>query len=129
MLGKRETSVYGFETLKDLEDKIKKFAKENNIEVECFQSNTEGFIVDKIHSSQQVDAIIINAGAYTHTSIAIRDALLSINKPFIEVHISNVFSREPFRHHSYLSDIAVAVITGLSFDGYISAINYFIHKQ
>jgi 3-dehydroquinate dehydratase-2 len=128
MLGKRETSVYGNQTLKELESFIVTYGQQCNADIKCFQSNSESGIIDEIHKALDMDAIIINAGAYTHTSVAIRDALLAVNKPFIEVHISNVFKREPFRHHSYLSDIAEAVITGLGFSGYIYAVDYLINK-
>lgn len=95
------------------------------MDIDFFQSNSEGEIVDCIQKASGYDGIIINAGAYTHTSIAIRDALLSINAKFIEVHLSNVFAREPFRHHSYLSDIAIGVIAGFKEDSYLMAVDYF----
>lgn len=96
----------------------------------CFQSNTEGAIVDRIHQAktENVDAIIINPGAYTHTSIAIRDAFLAVNIPFIEVHLTNIFARESFRHHSYLSDIAKGCIIGLGIEGYRLAAEFFLTR-
>jgi 3-dehydroquinate dehydratase-2 len=125
MLGKREPSVYGDLNFNGLLSKIKMLADELDIETVFFQSNLEGELVNKIQESEGFDGIIINAGAYTHTSIAIRDALLSVSIPFIEVHISNVYSREPFRHHSYLSDIAKGVIAGFGVYGYLFALQYF----
>jgi 3-dehydroquinate dehydratase-2 len=93
------------------------------------QSNSEGALVNKIQSlhNDKVDFLIINPAAYTHTSVAMRDALSAVKVPFIEVHLSNVYAREPFRHHSYFSDIAVAVISGLGADGYIAALNFAIN--
>ena len=125
MLGQRETGHYGDISFYELEDLIRDEAVKQGIEVDFFQSNSEGAIVDCIQQAGSYDGIILNAGAYTHTSIAIRDALLSIKAKFIEVHLSNVFAREPFRHHSYLSDIAVGVIAGFREDSYLMALNYF----
>ena len=105
LLGTREPEIYGHETIKDLENMLKKVADELNVDIECYQSNHEGDIVDKIQNSRnKVDFILLNAGAYTHTSVAIRDALAGIDMPFYEIHISNVHNREEFRHHSFLSD-------------------------
>lgn len=113
MLGIRENSIYGSKTLSDIEDRISELCKENNVDLIKFQSNYEGDIVEHIQACfGSIDGILINAGAYTHTSIAIRDALLSVNIPFIEIHMSNVYSREEFRHKSYLSDKAIGVICG-----------------
>ena len=125
MLGQREPGHYGDISFYELEDLIRDEAAKQSIEVDFFQSNSEGAIVDCIQQAGSYDGIILNAGAYTHTSIAIRDALLSIKAKFIEVHLSNVFAREPFRHHSYLSDIAVGVIAGFREDSYLMALNYF----
>ncbi|HHS49472.1 MAG TPA: type II 3-dehydroquinate dehydratase [Desulfurella acetivorans] len=127
MLGKREPNIYGKLTLAELEESINKLAKSLGVEVEFFQSNYEGAIVEKIHQSfEKIDGIIINPGAFTHTSIAIRDAFLSVNIPFVEVHLSNIFKREPFRHKSYLSDIAQGVISGLGEYAYTCALNYLV---
>ncbi len=127
MLGMREPEKYGSLTLYEIENRIKSHFKEHNVEIEFFQSNSEEKIIEKIHSVlKEVNGIVINAGAYTHTSIAIRDALLSVAIPFVEVHISNIFSRENFRHNSFLSDIAVGVISGLGWRGYIYAVDYLI---
>ncbi len=119
LLGTREPGIYGSATLKDVEDRLKSLGQELNCDVDCFQSNYEGAIVDKIQQSRDVsNFILINAGALTHTSVAVRDALLSVSVPFFEVHISNVHAREEFRHHSYLSDKAVGVIAGFGIEGY-----------
>lgn len=128
MLGKREPGIYGTVSLSEIEDNINKIAKNLGVEVEFFQSNYEGAIVEKIHQAfGKIDGIIINPGAFTHTSIAIRDAFLSVNIPFVEVHLSNIFSREPFRHKSYLSDIAQGVISGLKEYSYTCALNYLVN--
>ena len=119
MLGVREPEIYGHETLKDLEKMLQNVAKELDVKIEFYQSNHEGDIVDTIQQSyKKVDFILLNAGAYTHTSVAIRDALAGIDMPFYEIHISNVHKREEFRHHSFLSDVAVGVIVGFGLDGY-----------
>jgi 3-dehydroquinate dehydratase-2 len=124
MLGRREKGIYGDATLDSICEEMKVKA-DGRCELEFFQSNHEGDIIDMIHRTDAC-AIIINAGAYTHTSIAIRDALLSVSLPFIEVHLSNVFSREDFRHKSYISDIAKGVITGFGVKSYLLALDYFI---
>ncbi len=133
LLGKREPEIYGHTTLADIEARLNKFADSYDTELICIQSNHEGQLVDDIQHyglladlESQVDAIIINPGAFTHTSVAIRDALLATQKPFIEVHLSNVHSREPFRQHSYLSDVAVGVICGLGHLGYQMALEYWL---
>ncbi len=119
LLGTREPQIYGSATLKDLDERLDRVADELDVNLEHFQSNHEGDIVDKIQQSRGlIDFILLNAGAYTHTSVAIRDALAGIDIPFFEIHISNVHRREEFRHHSYLSDIAVGVIVGFGLDGY-----------
>lgn len=125
MLGKREPGHYGGITFMELEELIRERAENHGIAIDFFQSNNEGDIVTCIQQAENYDGIIINAGAYTHTSIAIRDALLSIKAKFIEVHLSNVFAREPFRHQSYLSDIALGVIAGFKEDSYLLALDYF----
>lgn len=129
MLGKREASQYGSITYDDLEVLILDKAGDLGISVDIFQSNFEGEIVEKIHNAEGYNGIIINAGAYTHTSIAIRDALLSIRARFIEVHLSNVYSREPFRHKSMLSDIAIGVIAGFRELSYLLALEYFVAED
>ena len=118
MLGKREPEIYGKFTYQDLVEFTEDTAKSMGFDVEVFQSNSEAEIVDRIQTASNIDGIIINAGAYTHTSIAIRDALLSVGIPIVEVHLSNIFAREDFRKKSYISDIAVGVISGFGREGY-----------
>ena len=123
MLGIREPGVYGTETLETLCEKIRKKADLLNAQVECYQSNIEGEIINKIHSAMGVyDGIVINPGAFTHYSYAIRDALSSINVPAIEVHISNVHKREEFRHKSVTAPVCVGQICGLGTNGYLYAL-------
>ena len=125
MLGIREPEIYGKSTYKDLVELIKEHAKEKGIETECFQSNHEGYIVDKIQEAYGIfDGIVINPGAYTHTSVAILDALKSVGIPAVEVHISDVDSREEFRKTSYVSLYCKKRITGKGFDGYLEAIDF-----
>lgn len=119
MLGFREINKYGTMTLKDLEKELYAFSFELGIDIETFQSNIEGEIIDKIHSAKdRFDGIIINAGAYTHTSIAIRDAISAVNIPSIEIHITNIYKREEFRHHSYLAPVCLGQITGFGVNSY-----------
>ncbi|OLN96606.1 Catabolic 3-dehydroquinase 1 [Colletotrichum chlorophyti] len=125
LLGTREPHIYGSTTLEQLEASSKEHAKSLGADLQAFQSNTEGAIVERIHAARgNTDVIIINPAAYTHTSVAIRDALLGVDIPFIELHISNTHARESFRHHSYLSDKAVAVIMGFGIHGYGYAIDH-----
>jgi 3-dehydroquinate dehydratase II len=120
LLGQREPDHYGRLTLDAINDRLADLARANGLDLQAFQSNAEHELVAHIQaaSNQKVDFIVINPAAYTHTSIALRDALLGVDIPFIEVHLSNVYRREAFRHRSYLSDIAVGVITGLGPIGY-----------
>lgn len=128
MLGIREPDIYGKKTYKDLCSMIESFAKENNIEVELYQSNYEGDIVTKIQNAyKNFDGIVINPAAYTHTSVAILDALKAVGIRTCEVHISDVNEREPFRHLSYVSYYAEKSFIGLGFDGYIEAIKYLMN--
>jgi 3-dehydroquinate dehydratase II len=131
LLGLREPDIYGSGSLDDLEIALKHEFTKINAALSFFQSNHEGAIIDTIHSSVDFNynGIVINAGAYTHTSIGIRDALSGVKIPFVEVHISNVYAREAFRHHSYLSPIAQAVICGAGRDGYRFAIEYLIKNS
>jgi 3-dehydroquinate dehydratase II len=123
MLGKREPDVYGTETLQDIDTELKRRSDHLEIELITFQSNHEGAIVDAIQDAMgKFSGVIINPAAYTHTSIAIRDALLLLDVPIIEVHLSNIHAREPFRHKSMISDIARAQISGLGAQGYFSAL-------
>ncbi|GBL32260.1 3-dehydroquinate dehydratase [Methylophilaceae bacterium] len=129
LLGEREPQHYGKQTLEDIDQALKTIASAKSIKLETMQSNSEGDLVNKIQSlhNDKVDFLIINPAAYTHTSVAMRDALSAVKVPFIEVHLSNVYARESFRHHSYFSDIAVAVISGLGAEGYIAALNFAIN--
>ena len=123
MLGQREPDKYGTQTLQDIVDDLQAQAASSNVALTHFQSNAEFELIDRVHAAMgTVDAIIINPAAFTHTSVALRDALLSVNIPFIEVHLSNVHAREPFRHHSYFSDVAAGVIVGLGAMGYSLAL-------
>ncbi|WP_435751555.1 type II 3-dehydroquinate dehydratase [Thauera sp. AutoDN2] len=126
LLGTREPEIYGATTLADVESGLRTQGGTLGVEVLCFQSNHEGAIVDRIHQArgEGVGWILINPGAYTHTSVAIRDALAGVAIPFVEVHISNVHKREVFRHHSYLSDVAEAVMAGFGTQGYVLALQY-----
>lgn len=123
MLGKREKEFYGSITLDTINSNLTKIAESLSVGVEFFQSNNEGSIVDRIHQATDIDGMIINLGAYTHTSLAIRDALLLLKKPFVEVHLSNIYSREIFRHKSFISDIAIGVIAGFKEESYYLALN------
>ena len=126
LLGKREPTVYGNQTFESFYLELK--SQFQDVELEYFQSNTEGAIIDKLHEvGFGFDGIVLNAGAYTHTSIAIADAIRSLPTPVIEVHISNVFKRESFRHHSYLSEVCKGCIVGFGMDSYRLAINAILH--
>lgn len=119
MLGLRETEKYGTMTLKDLEKELYAFSFELGIDIETFASNFEGEIVEKIHSSKDnFDGIVINAGAYTHTSVAIRDAITSVDLPAVEVHMTNIYKREEFRHYSYLAPVCIGQISGFGANSY-----------
>ena len=123
LLGTREPEIYGNKTLNDIEEDLIKVAMGKSINLECFQSNHEGEIVDKIQSSvSSIHGILINAGALTHTSISIRDALIGSKIPFVELHISNIFSREEFRKESFLTDKAIGIISGFGITSYFLAL-------
>ena len=123
MLGTREPEKYGNQTLADIVDGLQKQAQALNVSLDHLQSNAEHALIDRIHQAKDnVDYILINPAAFTHTSVALRDALLAVSIPFIEIHLSNVHAREPFRHHSYLSDVAAGVICGFGADGYTWAL-------
>lgn len=130
LLGTREPEVYGEESLSHLEDAATLHAQQLGASLIVFQSNHEGILIDRIHAAvkEGIQAIVINPGGLTHTSVALRDALAGVAIPFIEVHISNIHQREAFRHHSYLSSIAKGVICGLGIDGYLAAINFAVKK-
>ncbi len=125
MLGVREEDIYGSETLKDIEVKILKIASESNCEVNFYQSNAEHELIESIHQAfkDNTDVIIFNPAGYTHTSVALRDAILAVQIPFFEVHISDIHSREDFRKKSYFSDIAREVFSGHGTEGYVLALN------
>lgn len=123
MLGTREPEKYGTLTLNEIVTRLTQEAGALNVSLTHLQSNAEYVLIDRIHQAKDdVDYILINPAAFTHTSVALRDALLAVSIPFIEIHLSNVHAREPFRHHSYLSDIAAGVICGLGADGYTYAL-------
>jgi 3-dehydroquinate dehydratase-2 len=126
LLGAREPGIYGTRTLAEIERELTEVAARHRAEVVFFQSNHEGALIDRLHAarSDQTDFMVVNAGAFTHTSIALRDALKAVAIPFVEVHLSNVHARETFRHHSYLADIAVGSIVGLGWAGYRFALEF-----
>ena len=128
LLGTREPEIYGSETLDDIVGHVRALVEGAELSLDSFQSNAEHELIDAIHAARDdVSFILINPGAFTHTSIAIRDALLSVDIPFIEIHLSNVSSREDFRQTSYLSDVAVGCISGLGAAGYIYAADYAVN--
>jgi 3-dehydroquinate dehydratase-2 len=129
-LGTREPEIYGSTTLADVEASVRAQGEAAGIEVACFQSNYEGAIIERLHAARTdgTQFVIINPGAFTHTSVAIRDAFGAADVPFCEVHISNVHAREPFRHHSYLSDKAVGVMAGFGTLGYNLAMTFVIDR-
>src|SRR4030067_731441 len=120
MLGRRETDVYGNATLDEINNALRLLAKELNADVSFFQSNSEGKLIDMIHEAAGAyDAIIINPGGYTHSSVAIRDAVAAVNIPTLEIHISNIYSREEFRHHSFIAQVAAGQISGFGVNSYL----------
>jgi 3-dehydroquinate dehydratase II len=130
-LGKREPGIYGVSTLRDLEDRMVELGVKSKIEIICFQSNHEGELIDKLHEAEDtgIDGIIFNPGAYTHYSYAIRDAIVGINCPVIEVHISNVYEREAFRHKSVIAPVSKGQIAGLGLLGYELALEAFKREE
>lgn len=130
LLGTREPGIYGRENLEHIERRLRSAAEGSAVGLEFYQTNQEGALVERIHQAGRdgVDFIIINPAAYTHTSIAIRDALAAVSIPFIEVHLSNIHAREPFRHNSYVSDLAVGTISGLGSQGYELALAYALRE-
>lgn len=119
LLGSREPDIYGAQTLPDIVAQLQQLASARNCQLDHLQSNTEGELIEKIHAARETtDFILINPAAFTHTSVALRDALLGVEIPFIEIHLSNTHKREDFRHHSYFSDVAEGVIMGLGAQGY-----------
>jgi 3-dehydroquinate dehydratase-2 len=130
LLGTRETELYGRKTLDDINESLRRRAEELGVEIqENLQTNSESELVERIQAAQgKIDGIVINPAAYTHTSIALRDALLATGIPFVEVHLSNVHAREPYRHQSYLSDIAVGIVAGFGPDSYLLALEGLIKR-
>jgi len=129
LLGKRKPEVYGNMNLEKINEEIKKFAEKNNVDVEIIQSNEEGEIVEAIQKAQNYSAIVINPGGYTHTSVAIRDAIEAVETPTVEVHLSNIYAREDFRHISMSAPVCIGQICGLGWFGYILALEYLIRKS
>lgn len=130
LLGNREPSIYGSQTLGDIHDAMQARARAAQVVLESFQSNHEGELIDRVQAarSEGIDFIIINPAGYSHTSIALRDALAAVDIPFVEVHLSNIHAREAFRHHSHFSAIAVGVICGLGAEGYQLALDYALNR-
>ncbi len=123
LLGRREKSLYGDWSMEKLEKALKEKGRALGMEVDCFQSNHEGELVDRIQEAWEYDCLVVNAAAYTHTSVAIRDALLALGKPFIEVHMTNIYAREPFRHRSFLADVALGQVVGFGVVSYLVALD------
>lgn len=130
LLGTREPGHYGSATLADINLALARRAEAAGIELESFQSNHEGALIERIHAAREqgIRFMVFNPAAYTHTSVALRDAIAAVGIPFIEVHLSNVHARESFRHHSYFSDLAIGVISGLGSEGYLLALEYLLNK-
>ena len=130
LLGTREPQTYGATTLAEVEAMCTRQASEAGARLECFQSNHEGALIDRIHAARLdgTDAIVINPGGLTHTSVALRDALVGVALPFVEVHVSNVHRRESFRHHSFLSGVALGVLAGFGVDGYRMALSHLVAR-
>ena len=125
LLGTREPSIYGHETLSDIDASLHALGKDLGLVISCFQSNAEHELIDTVQGLRgQAQGLVLNPAAFTHTSVALRDAVAATDLPFVEVHLSNVHRREPFRHHSYFSDLATAVICGLGSEGYRAAIRF-----
>jgi 3-dehydroquinate dehydratase-2 len=126
LLGKREPHIYGTQTLDEINQKLFEKAQQNNCEVAFFQSNHEGALIDRIQEAIDCDGFLINPAAYTHTSIALRDALLAVAKPFVEVHLSNLKQRETYRQHSFFSDIASKTFSGQGLKSYTDGLQFLI---
>ncbi|HIF67852.1 MAG TPA: type II 3-dehydroquinate dehydratase [Deltaproteobacteria bacterium] len=118
LLGTREPGIYGADTLESIEERVRNLVEPEGFAVRCFQSNTEGALLDWIHANRDAGFLLINPAAFTHTSVALRDAIKGVALPFLEIHLTNVHQREPFRHHSYFSDVAVGCLVGLGVRGY-----------
>ena len=123
LLGRREPEVYGTATLEEIDERLRELAEELDVEVETFQSNSEGEILDFLEEARErVDGFVVNPGGLTHTSVALRDGLVGVGRPFVEVHLSNTAAREPFRHHSYLTPVAVGLVAGFGVHSYLSGL-------
>lgn len=128
LLGQREPGIYGTDTLGSIEASLTAEASKQGVHLDCFQSNLEGALIERIHQAMGVSqGILINAGAYTHTSIALRDALTGVAIPYVELHLSNTHAREPFRHRSYLAERALGVVCGFGAQSYVLALQGLIH--
>lgn len=130
LLGTREPSVYGSATLAEIDHELMQIAKDAGASVQTLQSNHEGVLIDRVQAARLdgTDFIVINPGGFTHTSVALRDAFAAVALPFVEVHLSNIHRREPFRHHSYFSDLAEGVIAGLGAQGYALALKFALSR-
>lgn len=124
LLGSREPEIYGSTTLKEIEEQVVSTLSEHDIQCETFQSNSEGELIDWLHKHREADFLLLNPGALAHTSVGLRDAVLGVEIPFVEIHLSNVHKREEFRHHSYFSDIAIGALAGLGVKGYLLAAEF-----
>ena len=124
LLGSREPEIYGSTTLKEIEKKVASTLRGHEIDCDSFQSNSEGEIIDWLQNNHMADFLLLNPGALSHTSVGLRDAVLAVEVPFIEIHLSNVHKREEFRHHSYFSDIAIGALSGLGVKGYLLAAEF-----
>ena len=124
LLGSREPEIYGLTTLKEIEKKVADILGGHEIECVSFQSNSEGEIINWLHKNRGADFMLLNPGALAHTSVGLRDAVLGVDIPFVEIHLSNVHKREEFRHHSYFSDIAIGALAGLGVKGYLLAADF-----
>lgn len=131
LLGSREPHIYGHETLEQINLRLKQLAKSHGARLECFQDNSEGALIDRVHAAkkQAIDHIIVNPAGFTHTSVALRDAFAGVGIPFVEVHLSNIHRREAFRHHSYFSDLSVGTICGLGSRGYDFALQFILQSS
>ena len=124
LLGSREPEIYGSTTLKEIEEKVEAILSGHEIQCETFQSNSEGEIIDWLHKHRGADFLLLNPGALAHTSVGLRDAVLGVEIPFVEIHLTNIHKREEFRHHSYFSDIAIGALAGLGVKGYLLAAEF-----
>jgi len=131
LLGAREPGIYGTETFDHINERLRRMAKGQQVSLEVFQSNHEGALIERVHAAkkQRISWIIVNPGGLTHTSVALRDAFAAVKIPFIEVHLSNIYSREPFRRHSYFSDLAVGTVCGLGGRGYDLALQFALESN